>query len=295
MIPFFGPIIPQQGNYASCPAGWGMLIQVFNNVIEFLITLGIVFVAPLSVAYAGFLFVVNPVNSGGIDKAKSVLTNTIVGIVIALAGWMIVDAMMVVLYNGSLGSWSSLITSGGQNFCLPQTGAPYTSGAVVPAGVTVACSVPALTPLTDSAALQMEDGQTVVWTGADPRLRPCATKFITQPGIGGTVTSAYRPQTYQTHLFEIRDRWCTQGLQYNTSTACSALKNSVSAELTRHALSCSRPVATNSNHTAGKAIDVTGFDQSSSDAQAKATASCLTWYGPGDPVHYTLKDSCTCN
>lgn len=125
-IPFFGPIVPN----ATCPAGWGMIITVINNVIEFLLTLAIVFVAPLSIAYAGFLFVVNPVNAGGKEQAKKILTNTIVGIVIALAGWMIVDAVMAVLYNPGnvLGTWSSIINSGGAPVCLTQAGSAPGAG-----------------------------------------------------------------------------------------------------------------------------------------------------------------------
>ena len=124
VIPFFGPIIPDEVN--RCAAGWGLLITVINNVIRFLITLAIVFVAPLMIAYAGFLFVVNPVNAAGKEKAKVVLRNTVVGIVIALVGWLIVDAIMVVLYNpdtpiagGRLGAWSQLISSGGIDQCIP--------------------------------------------------------------------------------------------------------------------------------------------------------------------------------
>lgn len=123
-IPFFGPIIPQDGNQAVCAASWGMLIIVFNNVISFLITLAIVFVAPLMIAWAGFLFVVNPVNASGKEQAKKILTNTVVGIVIALAGWLIVDALMAVLYNPSAagGTWYSLVTSGGIAPCIPLRG-----------------------------------------------------------------------------------------------------------------------------------------------------------------------------
>lgn len=125
-IPFFGPIVPSEVN--RCAAGWGAVITVINNIIRFLLTLVIVFIAPLMLAYSGFLFVVNPVNSGGIAKAKSILLNTIIGIVIALAGWMIVDAIMAVLYHPTDPSlagkaWSQLITSGGQDFCLKQEGA----------------------------------------------------------------------------------------------------------------------------------------------------------------------------
>lgn len=118
-IPFFDPIIPEA--YNVCSAGWGLLITVINNIIELLLTLAIVFVAPLSIAYAGFLYVVNPVNSGGMEKAKGILTNTIVGIVIALAGWLIVDAIMAVLYNGKFGTWTNLIQMNGVP-CIEQTG-----------------------------------------------------------------------------------------------------------------------------------------------------------------------------
>jgi hypothetical protein len=134
-IPFFGPIIPQ-----DCPAGWGMLVDVINRIIRLLLTLAIVFVAPLMIAYSGFLFVVNPVNAGGREQAKKILTNTIVGIVIALAAWMIVGAIMAVLYSkdNKLGAWESLILSGGGDFCLKQAGSvarPSVPSATAP-GVT---------------------------------------------------------------------------------------------------------------------------------------------------------------
>ncbi len=130
-IPFFGPIIPNGSN--TCAAGWGMLITVINNIIELLLTLAIVFVAPLMIAWSGFLFVVNPVNAGGKEQAKKILTNTIVGIVIALAAWLIVDAVMAVLYNknapGFAGTtWWSIISSGGVGDCINLAGSNPTLG-----------------------------------------------------------------------------------------------------------------------------------------------------------------------
>ena len=126
-IPFFGPIIP---NTNVCPLGWGAVIIVINRAIALAITLAIVFVAPIMIAYSGFLFVVNPVNPSGKEKAKGILLNTVVGIVIALAGWLIVDAVMAVLYNSStpvsdgtvLQTWSKIVTSSGPQ-CLEQKGA----------------------------------------------------------------------------------------------------------------------------------------------------------------------------
>src|ERR1035437_439642 len=73
-IPFFGPIIPTGAN-AVCPAGWGMLVTVINNIIELLITLAIVFVAPIMIAYSGFLMVVNQGNANKLTEAKGILLN----------------------------------------------------------------------------------------------------------------------------------------------------------------------------------------------------------------------------
>lgn len=113
-IPFFGPIVP-----THCAAGWPMLIQVVNNIIAFLITVAILFVAPIMIAWSGFLFVTNPFNSGGIAQARSILLNTIIGIVIALAGYLIVAAIMAVLYDQSTvgQTWTNLISNDGTS-CL---------------------------------------------------------------------------------------------------------------------------------------------------------------------------------
>lgn len=122
-IPFFGPIIPS--GYNVCPASWGLLITVINNIISFLITMAIVFVAPLLIAYAGFLLVINPINGEEISHAKGILWHTILGIVIALAGYLIVSAIMAVLYNPkTVGkNWNDIIKGNVTDTCLPQAGA----------------------------------------------------------------------------------------------------------------------------------------------------------------------------
>jgi len=118
-IPFFGPIISPE--ISRCAAGWGAVITVINNIIQLLITLAIVIVAPLMIAYSGFLYVVNPVSSEGISKARGILTNTVIGIVIALAGWLIVDAIMAALYRPENPgqAWSQIIKGNNADICLP--------------------------------------------------------------------------------------------------------------------------------------------------------------------------------
>ncbi|MDP2594266.1 MAG: hypothetical protein Q8P36_02950 [bacterium] len=119
-IPFFGPIVPPDAQI--CPAGFGALVQVVNNIVAFAITIGIVFIAPLSIAYGGFLYVVNPVNPSGRAKANKILLNTIVGIVIALAAWLIVNLVLTVLTAPDKGveHWSAqLFGDGSTALCLP--------------------------------------------------------------------------------------------------------------------------------------------------------------------------------
>lgn len=117
-MPFFGPIIPDAHN--SCAAGWGLLVRVISNVINFILSVILVFVAPLLIAYAGFLFVVNPLDPSGISKAKAILLHTVVGVIVALSGWIVVDTLMYILVsnNARFGtSWRQLITSSGSS-CL---------------------------------------------------------------------------------------------------------------------------------------------------------------------------------
>lgn len=121
----FDPIIPQ-GETATCPGGWGLLVTVINNIISLLITLVIVAVAPLMIAYAGFLWVVNPVNPAGREQARSVLWKAVIGIVISLSAYLIVSAVLAVLLpdEGEVfgTKWYNVITTSG-DVCLdvPET------------------------------------------------------------------------------------------------------------------------------------------------------------------------------
>ena len=123
-IPYFGPII--ETDWQTCALGWGAVILVINNLITMGITLAMLIVAPVMIAWAGFLMVVNPTSIGDVKKAKDIITNTILGIIIAMAGWLIVDAVMAVLYHPDAKDWttdwSSLITTGGLPACMVQAG-----------------------------------------------------------------------------------------------------------------------------------------------------------------------------
>jgi hypothetical protein len=125
-IPFLDPILPDQ----TCPAAWGMLITVLDNIVSVILTVAIVFLAPLMIAYSGFLFVMNQGESGKISQAKQILLNTVIGIIIALAAWLIVNALLSALTGQSFSVWTSPLSGGAQCLTLAAGGvsAPPSSG-----------------------------------------------------------------------------------------------------------------------------------------------------------------------
>jgi hypothetical protein len=282
------PLVPCNG--PDC--GTCELVKLGNNIITWLVSVMAVICA-LMIVFAGFKMVTSAGNSGEISKAKEMIANTLIGFVILLAAWLIIDTVMKMFVNQSVvGPWNQIE-------CILATtpaGAPAGTGTVTVTPTPGACTVPALSPITDAEALQMEGGATVIWP-TNTQLKACASKFIGT--VGGSVTSAYRPQSYQTHLYEIRDRWCTQGLQSNIDSACSQIRSSVAGEVSKHfgsGWSCGAVAATNSTHGSGTGVDISGINQSSPTVIAAATASCLTWNNySGDPYHYTLRSGCTCN
>lgn len=126
-LPFYGPIIPL-GVQQTCAGNWGGLVAVLNNIIAFSVSIAITFVAPLSIAYAGFLYVTNAFNPSGLARAKTILQNTVLGIVIALAGWLIVDLFLVALTKQGVDGWTHAMFSTSGTVCLPDYSNPTSTG-----------------------------------------------------------------------------------------------------------------------------------------------------------------------
>jgi len=69
-----------------------------------------VFLSAILFAYAGIIYVTNIANHGEISKAKSIFSNVIIGLVIILASWLVIDTIMRTLVNPSanLGPWNTI-------------------------------------------------------------------------------------------------------------------------------------------------------------------------------------------
>lgn len=104
-------IIPEECHCPQSAPDFGCVLAVIQNVMNFAISIGfIIFIFVLS--YAGFLFMTNPTNSHAREQGNHMITNAVVGLLIALSAWLIVDFVMKTLYNqATFGPWNSILTT----------------------------------------------------------------------------------------------------------------------------------------------------------------------------------------
>lgn len=86
------PLVPVQcDNPNSC--GTCEFVSVFNNVIQFIVQISSL-LAVIVFIYAGFLMVTSQGNEGQLSKAKGLFTNVVIGLVILLAAFLIVNVVL---------------------------------------------------------------------------------------------------------------------------------------------------------------------------------------------------------
>ena len=117
-IPYWGPIVPT--NNATCAGSWEGLIQLVNNLIAFALTVVMGIVAPIMFAYIGFSFIVSGGEPSARTKAKDMALNLVVGIVLAMAAYIIVYFLLTSLTTtGGVSAWTSQMFNSGAAPCLP--------------------------------------------------------------------------------------------------------------------------------------------------------------------------------
>ncbi len=81
------------------------------------ISIGIV-ISILVIVFSGLLWMLTPFNPENHSQAKKVLTNAVIGLLIILSAWLIVDFVMKVLYSGTgadsgkFGPWNKILVGG---------------------------------------------------------------------------------------------------------------------------------------------------------------------------------------
>ena len=99
-----GTINKTTGNYDNT-CDFNSLILLINNVIKFLLMdIAAPFIA-IIIIYTGYLYMTAGGNAGQTEKAKHILRNVVIGYIIALGAWIIINTIIT-----SLGLDSSINT-----------------------------------------------------------------------------------------------------------------------------------------------------------------------------------------
>lgn len=98
----------------ACPAAWGCVIDVVNNLVTLALSLA-VFIVVVVIAWAGILLVFTPTNPENKSQAKKMLINAAIGLVLALAAWLIVDKILETLGAGGVNEQTSVLAGTGTN------------------------------------------------------------------------------------------------------------------------------------------------------------------------------------
>lgn len=82
------------------------LVETANRLINLFFEI-LIIVAVIMVVYAGLKLVTSGGNASAMQDAKSMLSNVIIGFVIILAAWLIVDTIFKMLVgNDDFGTWN---------------------------------------------------------------------------------------------------------------------------------------------------------------------------------------------
>lgn len=122
-LPLFDPdwqLVPDAHKIdpANCPEGYplglGGVLQLVQNGMNAAISFGVI-IFVLVITGAGILWILTPTNPENHSQAKKILTNGVIGLLIILSAWLIVDFVMKMLYNpnaGNFGPWNEILVGG---------------------------------------------------------------------------------------------------------------------------------------------------------------------------------------
>ena len=104
-------IVPEECRIGDVAKNCGIcqLAQLVTNLLNFAIY-GAVIAAAVLFAWTGFRFLTSRDNSGALTAAKKMFWNVILGLVIVLAAWLIVNTIMSFMMTGSASTfaWNKL-------------------------------------------------------------------------------------------------------------------------------------------------------------------------------------------
>lgn len=200
------------------------LIHLINHIIEYAVYLTI-FVATIMFAYAGFLYVTAAARTENHQKARSVFSSVLIGFVIVISAWLIVDIILTVFTDKDFGFWVDIDCGDFAEAVVP----PQAPGTV------------------DRGAGGVGGGTGVRCQGDDCLSQNQAALLLAQNGINTSSTGS---------CSDYRNRRCTslEGLEKDTVEDLVAVEKSFDGEIT---VSGGTEVGhDNGCHISGSCVDV---------------------------------------
>lgn len=83
------------------PCNFEYLMQLVNNIIEFLLFIIAAPLVAIILCYAGFIMLTSGGSAEKVTKAKHIIKSVVFGYIIALAAWLVIHTIMTTLgFNG---------------------------------------------------------------------------------------------------------------------------------------------------------------------------------------------------
>lgn len=100
-------IVPSDCNQdGGCPSICS-LAQLAQNILNAAIYIAVAFSAVMF-AWAGFLYLTNVANPGQHSRAVKIFGNVVIGLVIIVVGWLVIDVVMRAFLGASLLPWNKI-------------------------------------------------------------------------------------------------------------------------------------------------------------------------------------------
>ncbi len=85
--------------------------QLAQNILNAAIFIA-VFLSAILFSWAGFKMLVSPASSSQVSSAKSIFLNVLIGFIIILGAWLVINAIMSIMVDGKPGlPWNKICSS----------------------------------------------------------------------------------------------------------------------------------------------------------------------------------------
>ncbi|MEK7510892.1 MAG: pilin [Patescibacteria group bacterium] len=206
---FFGPIVPTQCE--TCPCGFAGVLEIMRHLMNFAVSFGVI-VLTIMLAWGGFMYILSAANPESRSQANKVLTGAVIGMVLILSSWLIVDFVMRTLYSGpdgtqgKYGPWNSILAESA-DWCIVAgdtkplfTLIPFSEGPSTsptnpapnpnqPGGVVGSAGCPSCVSLTQQGLTCKSSNSCTIDPGVAPKLAALKNSFSGT----WTITEAYPP------------------------------------------------------------------------------------------------------